>query len=192
MIKIEERVPSKIPGTSSLFISFNYDKELVEKIKTLSPVFNFDKKTKEWEFPTTSLSTLLDNLAVIDDIDLRCLPDQIENKISYVFDEKQFKPNLFEHQKQGIEFGMSGHDNWLLLDQPGLGKTLTTICIAQEMKRLRGIKHCLVICGINSLKSNWKNEIIMHLFFKQNIKKRFFTKCSKRLSCKRAKPFSVF
>ena len=32
----------------------------------------------------------------------------------------------------------------------------------------------------------------MHLFFKQNIKKRFFTKCSKRLSCKRAKPFSVF
>ena len=162
MIKIEERVPSKIPGTSSLFISFNYDKELVEKIKTLSPVFNFDKKTKEWEFPTTSLSTLLDNLAVIDDIDLRCLPDQIENKISYVFDEKQFKPNLFEHQKQGIEFGMSGHDNWLLLDQPGLGKTLTTICIAQEMKRLRGIKHCLVICGINSLKSNWKNEIIMH------------------------------
>ena len=128
MIKICERNPVKIPGTSSLFISFNYDKDLVEKIKTLSPVYNFDKKTKEWEFPTTSLSILLDSLAVIDDIDLTLLETQTEEKIPYIFDENNFKPTLFEHQIQGIEYGMSGHDNWLLLDQPGLGKTLTTIC----------------------------------------------------------------
>ena len=45
MIRIDERIPVKIPGTSALFLSFNYNKDIVEKIKTLSPVFNFDKKT---------------------------------------------------------------------------------------------------------------------------------------------------
>ena len=54
------------------------------------------------------------------------------------------------------------HDSWLLLDPPGLGKTLQTIYIAQELKLRYGIEHCLIICGINTLKTNWKNEIEKH------------------------------
>lgn len=46
-----------------------------------------------------------------------------------------------------------------MLDKPGLGKTLTIIRLAEELKRRNNITHCLVICGVNSLKLNWKKEI---------------------------------
>ena len=46
MIKISERATSKLPGITSLFISFNYNKDYVDKIKTLSNSYNFDKKAK--------------------------------------------------------------------------------------------------------------------------------------------------
>lgn len=50
----------------------------------------------------------------------------------------------------------------MLLDAPGLGKTLQMIYLAQELKRLGKIEHCLIICGINTLKINWKKEIERH------------------------------
>lgn len=50
----------------------------------------------------------------------------------------------------------------MLLDAPGLGKTLTTICLAEELKAKYNIEHCLVVCGLNTLKTNWKREIEMH------------------------------
>lgn len=50
----------------------------------------------------------------------------------------------------------------MLLDVPGLGKTLQTIYIAQELKKKEKLEHCLVICGVNTLKSNWKSEIEKH------------------------------
>ena len=37
--------------------------------------------------------------------------------------------------------------------------TLQLITVAEELKRRGKIDHCLVICGINSLKVNWKKEI---------------------------------
>ena len=33
---------------------------------------------------------------------------------------------------------------------------------AQELKEKRGLKHCLVLCGINTLKTNWEKEILKH------------------------------
>ena len=54
------------------------------------------------------------------------------------------------------------HDKWLLLDEPGLGKTLQIIYLAQERHRRNGIKHCLIICGVNTLKENWRKEIQKH------------------------------
>lgn len=43
-----------------------------------------------------------------------------------------------------------------------MGKSLTAIYLAEELKRYKGIKHCLIICGINNLKFNWKKEIEKH------------------------------
>ena len=160
MIKISERATSKLPGITSLFISFNYNKEYVDKIKTLSNSYNFDKKAKEWEFPLTSLSSLLDYFALHDDVDIQLLPDT--PKKNEVYDKKgNFKTKLFDYQEQGVEYGIT-HPRWLLLDSPGLGKSITAIYIAQELKRLKNIEHCLIICGVNTLKTNWIKEIKKH------------------------------
>lgn len=41
----------------------------------------------------------------------------------------------------------------------GLGKTLQAVTIARYKKLHYGMKHCLIICGVNALKWNWKKEI---------------------------------
>ena len=72
-----------------------------------------------------------------------------------------YKTKPFDYQLDAIQYGLN-HDKWLLLDEPGLGKTLTTIYIAQEIKKRDNIKHCLIVCGVNTLKTNWIREIEKH------------------------------
>ena len=101
--------------------------------------------------PVTSLAYLLDNLVGYDSIDLQLLPeDTTREHLSITLD---YKIPPFDHQKEGIEFGLS-HDHWLLLDEPGLGKTAQIIHIAEELKAQKGLKHCLIICGLASLRAN--------------------------------------
>lgn len=76
--------------------------------------------------------------------------------------QRNYKTPPFPYQQQGIDYGLSGHNKWLLLDAPGLGKTLQLTYLAQELKERQGLQHCLIICGINTLKTNWKNEIEKH------------------------------
>ena len=71
--------------------------------------------------------------------------------------------NLYDYQLDGVKYGLN-HYNFLLLDEQGLGKTLQLISLARYKKEHRGLKHCLIICGINSLKWNWVKEI--HKFCK--------------------------
>ena len=46
MLQIEERQNKKIPGKSSLFITFPYSKEFVDALKGAITVGDFNKKTK--------------------------------------------------------------------------------------------------------------------------------------------------
>lgn len=39
------------------------------------------------------------------------------------------------------------------------GKTLQAIVLARYKKEHNNLKHCLIVCGINSLKYNWQREI---------------------------------
>ena len=64
-------------------------------------------------------------------------------------------------EEEGIQYGLN-HDKWLLLDAPGLGKSLQLIYLAQEIKKRDSIEHCLIICGVNGLKYNWRKEIKKH------------------------------
>jgi SNF2 family DNA or RNA helicase len=54
------------------------------------------------------------------------------------------------------------HDKFLLADDQGLGKTLQSLVVACIRKRLQGFKHCLIVCGYNTLKHNWLAEIEKH------------------------------
>jgi SNF2 family DNA or RNA helicase len=69
-----------------------------------------------------------------------------------------FKMKPFEHQLEAINFGLD-KEKWLLLDSMGLGKTNSIIWLAETLKRRGIIDHCFIICGVNSLKQNWKKEI---------------------------------
>lgn len=66
--------------------------------------------------------------------------------------------NLYDYQLDGVLFGLN-HRNFLMLDEQGLGKTLQAISLARYRKEHQGLKHCLIVCGVNSLKWNWEREI---------------------------------
>ena len=158
MITIQERKNSKIPGTSSFFVSFPYNAEIVTNLKSLSN-YNYDKNTHEWEIPITSLAEIVDKLSPFDDIEMSFMEYKEKSDKKYVLDSYQTKP--FDYQEDGIQYGLN-HNKWLLLDAPGLGKTLQLTYLAKELKQRKNIEHCLIICGINTLKTNWKKEIQKH------------------------------
>lgn len=155
MIKIVEATPTKLSGLSSLYVSFNYNADIINVIKS-SDKYIYDKKTHIWELPVTSLAYLLDNLTYIDDIKLTVIDEGEQKEKLYPKLTHKYPP--FEHQQEGITFGLN-NDSWLLLDDPGMGKTLQMIYLAEELKEQKGLEHCLIICGINTLKANWKKEI---------------------------------
>lgn len=159
MIKIEQiQPPLKLPGLSSFTVSFDYDKRLVDTIKQV-PNAIWHQKQSIWEIPLTSLSSAVTLLTNYDDVEVKLLYDDVyDGDVIYKLHEDSYKATLFKHQKEGIQYGLN-HDRWLLLDAPGLGKTLQMIYLAEELKRKENIEHCFIICGINTLKYNWKNEI---------------------------------
>lgn len=160
MIYIKEGITSKLPGETSLYVSFEYRPEYVDIIKNSANPGYYDKKTKIWEVPCTCLAILLDNFCVYDDIDLELLQDEKKKEFK-TFELSNYRTKPFEYQRDGIQFGLN-NEKFLLLDAPGLGKSLQMIYLAQELKEKENIEHCLVICGINTLKNNWAREIKKH------------------------------
>ena len=154
MVQIQQREAKKCPGKFSLWVSFNYNQKLVDILKSIEGSYYYER-TKEWEVHFSKLSELIDTITYIDDITLQIEKDKT---VEHIVPKLTHKINPFKHQQEGIEW-MLNHKNGLLLDCPGLGKTLTTIYTAEELKAQRGIEHCLVICGVNTLKQNWKKEI---------------------------------
>ena len=159
MISITQDKSTKIPGGTSLYLRFDYTPQIVDIIKQC-PVYSYDKNTHIWEAPCTSLAFLLDSLCSLDGINLNLLN---ENNVSEpeFFDLGPYKTIPFNYQLDGIQYGLN-HDKWLLLDMPGLGKSLQLIYLAQELYKRHEIEHCLIVCGVNALKANWKKEIEIH------------------------------
>ena len=158
--------PKKISGLSSICVAFDYNPYIVDSLKTI-PTYYYHKKDKVWEFPVCYLGRLLDNLTFLDEIQLKLLdtPESGQFRQGQLFQEPlseiekvSFKMKPFEHQLEAINFGLE-HEKWLLLDSMGLGKTNSIIWLAETLKRRGIIDHCFIICGVNSLKQNWKKEI---------------------------------
>ena len=158
MITIEERRTDRLPGITSLFVSFSFSRRIVDELKMLENTL-YNPDTKEWEMPISNLSEFIDRCSSYDDITL--IPKKCDKHPDEVYQLMEYKTKPFKYQEEGIQFGLN-HNSWLLLDPPGLGKTLQLICLAQELRERYGIKHCLIVCGINTLKTNWKKEIEKH------------------------------
>lgn len=162
MVTIEERRHELLAGINSIFITFSkVDKKLIDIVKRCSS-YNYNKKTHEWELLITSLSFLVEEFKYLDDIKLILLDEKEElNTVTSENLLNNTRTTLFDHQKEAVMYGLN-HDKWMLLDAPGLGKTLSMISLAEERYARKEIEHCLIICGINSLKTNWENEISIH------------------------------
>jgi SNF2 family DNA or RNA helicase len=159
--------PKKISGLSSICVTFSYNQYIVDALKTI-PTYYYHKKDNVWEFPVCYLNRLLDNLTFLDEITLSLLntPESGEFHFGRQFnleplsetEKVSFKMKPFDHQLEAINFGLE-HEKWLLLDSMGLGKTNSIIWLAETLKRRGIIDHCFIVCGVNSLKQNWKKEI---------------------------------
>lgn len=165
MIKIIEcQPPTKLSGISAFHIYFDYKPELVDAVKSLPGPNIWLKKESCWEIPANTISQALDVLTFYDSIDLILLPAEIkeisDSRFNPLTEEEisAFRIKPFKHQIEGINFGLQ-EKKWLLLDNPGCGKTNQVIWLAETLKRRNQIEHCLIVAGINSLKSNWKKEI---------------------------------
>lgn len=155
MIKIREDKCIKLSGITSLFISFDFNLQVISIIKTTDK-YIYDKNTHIWELPLTSLAYLLDELTYLDDIELQLYNTDIDKK--HYYPTLKYKIPPFKHQLEGIEWGLN-IEKGLLLDAPGAGKTTQMIYLAEELRAQKGLEHCLIICGVNALKANWKKEI---------------------------------
>lgn len=169
MITIEIKESDKCQGDYSLFISFPYNINIINIIRAL-PYRYWHNDNKLWEVPLNKLDFLNDEfkefeVTIID-------KDRVLSKKKEIIDiskiNHKFKTHPFNHQIEGFNYGME-HDKWLLSDEPGLGKSAQTINIATARRDLYHYNHCLIICGLNTLKWNWVEEIEKHSWDKSYI-----------------------
>lgn len=164
MVYIEIAQPERLKPTSlsklSAFVSFEYDSNLVSIIKSMGTrVYIPDKKT--WEIPESAVPMLISRLHDYDvllrgEMHHETPESHAQLPSGFVFTTKPYK-----HQMEGLIYGLE-HESFLLGDDQGLGKTKEIIDLAMCRKQTDGLKHCLIICGINGNKYNWADEVKIH------------------------------
>ena len=133
MIVIKENISEKIPGITSLFVDANtfYNKEIFNTLIQIQDSF-YIKNLNLIEFSINQLYFLIDYLTNFDDVKFIKYKDYKKECVE-IDDLSRFKVRPFNHQIDAINYGLS-KDSWLLLDDCGLGKTLTIIYLAEELK----------------------------------------------------------
>ena len=163
MINIKVRKSKRVytENPYSIFVTFPYNQKIIDTVRTIEGR-KWDADNKTWELPILGLEALVKNLPEFDfEIEgYTALAEQVSEEVA-IPANFNFKTNPFQHQIDGFMYGLN-HNNWLLGDEQGLGKTKQVIDIAVAKKLALGYKHCLIICGVNGLKWNWVNEIHTH------------------------------
>jgi len=163
MITITIASPVKLNPTPlfpmSAFVEFEYDSQLIDYVKSLGTRV-YIPETRQWEVPITSAATICNKLTehAIEIVGAVQYLKQIETKLPKNF---TWHTTPYSHQIAGVLYGLE-NSNFLLGDDQGLGKTKSIIDLAIARKLSEGIKHCLIICGVNSTKYNWEQEIATH------------------------------
>lgn len=163
MITIDIRESQQLDDINSAFISFPYNSRIVNRIKEFP--YNkrrYDKEHTLWEVSVDKVKEFVRDMSEFEIKMIGNLSALNKNEIKLELPVNfEFKTKPFEHQTTAIEYGL-GHNRWFLGDEQGLGKTKTVIDLAVIRKQLYGYKHCLIVCGVNTLKWNWVNEIHTH------------------------------
>lgn len=156
MIVIAEGVSKKLPTKTSLQFKVDIFSKDLYNILVQATGSNYDIKTNEYEFPVNKLFFLVNILNKYDDVKFIPYKEKVKKKVK--LSKKDFDIDLYQHQVEGVEYGLN-HNGWMLLDDQGLGKTLQIIELAEKLYDTDKLEHCLIICGVNNLKYNWLEEI---------------------------------
>ena len=164
MVYIEIAQPERLKPTSlsklSAFVSFEYDSNLVSIIKSMGTrVYIPEKKT--WEIPESAVPMLMSRLHDYDVLLRGEMRHETPESHAQLPSGFMFTTKPYKHQMEGLIYGLE-HESFLLGDDQGLGKTKEIIDIAMCRKQTDGLKHCLIICGINGNKYNWADEVKIH------------------------------
>lgn len=162
MIKIRVDKSCKLRNEYSLFVSFNYDPQVVDIMRSFANRF-YNPTKREWEIESSKfnvLQELLSGYTITLENEKLLLQKKFDLK-KLMLEGFEFKTKPFEHQLESFKFAFE-NNSFILGDQQGLGKTKQIIDIAVAKKIKYGFKHCLIICGVNGLKYNWKNEVEKH------------------------------
>ena len=180
-ITLSVRPSEQVKGfDKSLYIKFNkFDWVAVNNLKTLRKRF-FNPNTKEWEIAFDCVLDLTKNDYL--NISIKDLPTDYDLTtymntkalekskmeayeksllVNSIPKEYEFKTKPYEHQLEGIEYGLS-KSKFILADEQGLGKTKEVIDIVSILKKENKLNTCLIIACVNSLKFNWQEEVSIH------------------------------
>lgn len=160
--------------TNAYVLSFNYDASTVDLIKSLSNR-TYVPDTHEWEIPESELvniGKMFSNRLFFDDPVLeKKVVALIAEDLSSCLSAKDrlygikpesdfvFKTKPLPHQIEAFNYGLKRHQ-LLLCDEQGLGKTKESIDITVSKKD--ELNKVLVVCGVNSVRFNWAQEISIH------------------------------
>lgn len=165
MININIGNPSKLKDNvvvkKSAFVSFPYNPEIISYIKSMS-IRKYDPNTHVWEIPITSIIGFC-NKFENEDITISGVYEDLDSEKFNVELPPgfTFKTKPFPHQIDGIRFGLK-KKKFLLCDDQGLGKTFQIINWCRALEQTKKINKVLIVCGVNSLKYNWEEEIEKH------------------------------
>lgn len=111
-----------------------------------------------------SVNRLADICDILSDYDITSERSDIRKRIEQNKPKKmipvanpvlpKFKLQPHDYQKEAVKYGLA-HPRFLLGDEMGLGKSGTTVFLAEILKAYYGFKHTLIVCGINGAKFNW-------------------------------------
>jgi SWI/SNF-related matrix-associated actin-dependent regulator 1 of chromatin subfamily A len=153
------RVITTKQGNLKIKLFFDYDKKVIEKVRTLSDR-KWNKTGKFWTCPVT-----IDNIQLLDKWHFHLchalkkqLKDltSIQNNIKPINNIKGLKAVLYDYQAAGIGFIEAKNGRVLIADEMGLGKTLQSLGYMQLHPEINPV---LIVCPA-TLKENWKNEIL--------------------------------
>lgn len=155
MVKINIKKSRKFTEFEySLFITFDFDIKIVSQLRKLTYRY-FHTESNCWEVPSVHYEAVLKILNGTQFV--------ISNKelLEKNMPDYEFKTTPYNYQLEGIKFGLS-KNRFHLGDEQGLGKTKQCIDLACIQKQEKGVQHCLIICGVATLRWNWRDEIETH------------------------------
>lgn len=127
MINIKIDKANKCNGEYSLYISFDYNPNIVNIMREQT-IRYYNPNTKEWEIPYKKLDEIKKSLQ---DYELNIInlhenafkQDLSNEAINYIPNDYKFKIQPFSHQIEGVNYGLR-YDRFLLGDEQRLAEKL--------------------------------------------------------------------